>query len=130
MKNTFDLRNFLTENKLTTNSKLVKEEADIKGIRNAVQGPEADAIFKAAQGFLDDGDADSMEDALDMAADQYYELYDRKGNEDGLEVAKYIMNSLPKPKKSNVQDFSKLKNYDDLDKSKITVSRGTLSKDS
>jgi hypothetical protein len=91
-----------------------KDEGDddfISKIRSAVQGPEVDAIFAAAQKEIDNGDAESMADALAIAADQYYEYYDSKGNEDGTEVAKYIMRSLPQSK-SNVQDFSKLKDGD------------------
>jgi hypothetical protein len=83
----------------------------ISKIRSAVQGPEVDAIFAAAQKEIDNGDAESMADALAIAADQYYEYYDSKGNEDGTEVAKYIMRSLTQSK-SNVQDFSKLKDGD------------------
>ena len=87
----------------------VTEDDDfISKIRSAVQGPEVDAIFAAAQKEIDNGDAEGMADALAIAADQYYEYYDSKGNEDGTEVAKYIMRSLPQSK-SNVQDFSKLK---------------------
>ena len=90
----------------------VTEDDDfISKIRSAVQGPEVDAIFAAAQKEIDNGDAENMADALANAADQYYEYYDSKGNEDGTEVAKYIMRSLPKSK-SNVQDFSKLKDID------------------
>ena len=90
----------------------VTEDDDfISKIRSAVQGPEVDAIFAAAQKEIDNGDAENMADALAIAADQYYEYYDSKGNEDGTEVAKYIMRSLPKSK-SNVQDFSKLKDID------------------
>ena len=90
----------------------VTEDDDfISKIRSAVQGPEVDAIFAAAQKEIDNGDAESMADALAIAADQYYEYYDSKGNEDGTEVAKYIMRSLTQSK-SNVQDFSKLKDGD------------------
>ena len=110
MKNNFDLKKFLTENKLTINSRQLNEDF-ISKIRSAVQGPEVDAIFAAAQKEIDNGDAESMADALAIAADQYYEYYDSKGNEDGTEVAKYIMRSLPQSK-SNVQDFSKLKDID------------------
>ena len=95
-------------------AKHLKEGSDddfISKIRSAVQGPEVDAIFAAAQEEIDNGDAESMADALAIAADQYYEYYDSKGNEDGTEVAKYIMRSLPQSK-SNVQDFSKLKDGD------------------
>ena len=70
-----------------------KKSVDIDGIRNAVEGPEADAIFKTAEKYLKDGDAQDMRDALNMAADEYYEYYNSKSNEDGLEVAKYIMRS-------------------------------------
>ena len=126
MKDNFNLKRFLTENKLTSNSKLTNE-SNIDGIRNAVEGPEADVIFKTAEKYLKDGDAEDMRDALDMAADEYYEFYDRKDNEDGKEVAKYIMLSLPKPKKSNVLKPGSLKN---LDKSKWVVSKGTLGRDS
>ena len=70
-----------------------KQSVDIDGIRNAVEGPEADAIFKTAEKYLKDGDAQDMRDALNMAADEYYEYYGSKNNEDGLEVAKYIMRS-------------------------------------
>ena len=83
----------------------------ISKIRSAVSGPEADTIFAAAQKEIDNGDAENMADALAIAADQYYEYYDSKGNEDGTEVAKYITRSLPQSK-SNVQDFSKLKDID------------------
>ena len=90
----------------------VTEDDDfISKIRSAVQGPEVDAIFAAAQKEIDNGDAENMADALANAADQYYEYYDSKGNEDGTEVAKYIMRSLTQSK-SNVQDFSKLKDGD------------------
>ena len=76
--------------------KAKKQSFDINGIRNAVEGPEANAIFKTAKKYLKDRDAKDMRDALDMAADEYYEFYDRKDNEDGKEVAKYIMSSLRK----------------------------------
>ena len=114
MKNNFDLRKFLIENKLTRNSltAAITENDDlISKIRSAVSGPEADTIFAAAQKEIDNGDAENMADALAIAADQYYEYYDSKGNEDGTEVAKYITRSLPQSK-SNVQDFSKLKDID------------------
>ena len=111
MKDNFNLRTFLIENKLTANSRQIVNEDFISKIRNAVQGPEVDAIFAAAQEEIDNGDAEGMADALAIAADQYYEYYDSKGNEDGTEVAKYIMRSLTQSK-SNVQDFSKLKDGD------------------
>ena len=111
MKDNFNLRTFLIENKLTANSRQIVNEDFISKIRSAVQGPEVDAIFAAAQEEIDNGDAEGMADALAIAADQYYEYYDSKGNEDGTEVAKYIMRSLPQSK-SNVQDFSKLKDID------------------
>ena len=97
MKNNFDLKKFLTENKLTSNSSNINEDNDlINKIRSGVSGKEADSIFKAAQGYLKDGDAEDMVDALGQAADEYYEFYEREDNEDGTEVAKYIMRSLPK----------------------------------
>jgi hypothetical protein len=111
MKDNFNLRTFLIENKLTANSRQIVNEDFISKIRSAVQGPEVDAIFAAAQEEIDNGDAEGMADALAIAADQYYEYYDSKGNEDGTEVAKYIMRSLTQSK-SNVQDFSKLKDGD------------------
>ena len=132
MKNNFDLKNFLTENKLTRNSRLINEDVDIEGIRNAVQGPEADAIFKKAEELLDDEDVNGMVDALDIAADAYYELYNQEDNEDGIEVAKYIMNSIPKKKTHDLPPM-----HPDghgrrgkPDKSKWVVSKGTLGRDS
>lgn len=115
----FDLKKFLVENKLTTNSGLLKEGAnvDIKGIKKEVQGPEADAIFKKAQELLDNGDAEDMRDALNNAADVYYMIYSQDDNEDGIKVAKYIMRSTDKPetkhrtvtpgreKKAKIQSF-------------------------
>ena len=126
--NNFDLRKYLVENKLTTNSRSLNEDV-VDDIRRGVEGKEADNIFKAAESYFDAGDADTMLDALDMAADEYFEYYDSKGNEDGVEVAKYILNSViagtPKnKKKSNVQDFSKISK--NPDKSKWAVSKGTL----
>ena len=96
---------------LSETDSVTEDDDFISKIRSAVQGPEVDAIFAAAQKEIDNGDAENMADALANAADQYYEYYDSKGNEDGTEVAKYIMRSLPKSK-SNVQDFSKLKDID------------------
>lgn len=97
MNNNFDLKNFLTENKLTKNSKLLSEDVDIEDIRNAVQGPEADNIFKKAQEILDRGDAEDMREALNDAATAYYMLYSQEDNEDGIKVAKHIMRSTEKP---------------------------------
>ena len=128
----FDLKKFLIENKLTSNSKLLSEDVDIKGIRKAVEGPEADAIFKKAQELLDDGDANGMVDALNIAADSYYELYNHEGNEDGIEVAKYIMNSTDLPRKSEPLPPMHPDGHGRRgkpDKSKWVVSKGTLSKD-
>lgn len=133
MKNNFDLKNFLIENKLTTNSRPINEDVDIEGIRNAVQGPEADAIFQKAQELLDDEDVNGMVDALNIAADAYYELYNQEDNENGIEVAKYIMNSTDVPKKSEPLPPMHPDGHGRRgkpDKSKWVVSKGTLGRDS
>lgn len=79
MKNNFDLRKFLTENKLTTNSKMVKERADFydnafEALMDAVDdvvgvdSPDHDKLAAAVEDALNSGDIDASEFSHSVSA--------------------------------------------------------------
>lgn len=103
MKNDFDLRKFLIENKLTENSKLLSENIDLPELRKHVESKLSgkhdehlvDSVlhdcFESAEVLMDEQPGTSAVDALYSVAENWEENYYDEGRDEEEAIAKDIV---------------------------------------
>ena len=108
MKNNFDLKKFLTENKLTANSKMLSENTDLPELRKQVESKLSgkhdehlvDSVlhdcFESAEVLMDEQPGTSAVDALFNVAENWEENYYDEGRDEEEAIAKDIV-SVVKP---------------------------------
>lgn len=107
MKSTFDLKKFLVENKLTSNSRLVTEndyssevESRIQDIMSTVKQkigfdyPVFEDIVETALGLLEEDPETTAEEALQYAAETWNEQFQESGDENGEDITSRMMSIL------------------------------------
>ena len=108
MKNNFDLKKFLTENKLTANSKMLSENTDLPELRKQVESKLSgkhdehlvDSVlhdcFESAEVLMDEQPGTTAADALFSVAENWEENYYDEGRDEEEAIAKDIV-SVVKP---------------------------------
>ena len=103
MKNNFDLKKFLIENKLTKNSKLLSENTDLPELRKHVESKLSgkhdehlvDSVlhdcFESAEVLMDEQPGTSVVDALYSVAENWEENYYDEGRDEEEAIAKDIV---------------------------------------
>ena len=103
MKNNFDLKKFLVENKLTKNSKLLSENTDLPELRKHVESKLSgkhdehlvDSVlhdcFESAEVLMDEQPGTTAADALFSVAENWEENYYDEGRDEEEAIAKDIV---------------------------------------
>jgi hypothetical protein len=103
MKNNFDLKKFLTENKLTTNSRQISENTNLPELRKQVESKLSgkhdehlvDSVlhdcFESAEVLMDEQPGTSAVDALYSVAENWEENYYDEGRDEEEAIAKDIV---------------------------------------